>query len=172
MERIERLNEQWYEYVAKKSNYFFGEEKVSLADFAELAKNTFELIKSANQDYIYKNTMPEDSFAVLDYLRLISLIAQYTPYDDADDESEDRVFSVTCLVAHELLDFAVSFERVLFSNGKRSLALTEEKASGVLQIISDDLWIREDANLTKRIFEYNVYKADFSELFELAKALL
>ena len=40
--------------VELRNPYIFGDEEISLSEFSELFKDTFEIIKTAKNDFIYK----------------------------------------------------------------------------------------------------------------------
>ncbi len=158
MERIKDLNEKWDKYVENKNAYSSGNEEILLNDFAELVKNTFEVITNVKMNYIEKQVMPENTWNVHSYLELISLLSEYAPnYDIFEDKSRDLVFSVTYMIVDSLKFYAT---------------YPDVTISGLLWIYPEYYSLREDAHIDKDEFIYDIYDADFSELFEFAKALL
>ena len=67
----------------------------------------------------------------------------------SDDESEDRIFTVTCLIAQGLKDFATGIDSIEIDQGKSTYSLTEEKASGNLWIYGDSFWFLEDSSCSE-----------------------
>ncbi len=175
MERLIELIKAWDQYVYDRNLYSFGDKEISVPDFTRLAKETFEITKKAKEEYIYKKTIPEDPYETLLYLTLISFVSQYTIYDNMNDESDGNVFTVTCIVAHGLTEFARNMDTVIISeNEERTYEIDEKVSAG-------DLFIRRDSfrfdpeNITdgemEKVYRYNVYDADFSELEELAQKI-
>ena len=70
--RISKISSIWAEKVELRNPYIFGDEEISLSEFSELFKDTFEIIKTAKNDFIYKGIFPSDTITVLDYIELIA----------------------------------------------------------------------------------------------------
>lgn len=169
-ERIEHVYDAWVTQIESRNGYKFGETVIDLNAFADLVKETFEIIKEAKLQYIYRSTFPDDTHAVFNYLQLFSKIAQYSTYDYDGDESEDHAFTATCLVAQKLVDYAVYSDGAMNNGGKLEYFDTEETLAGELVILRADYpYFTEEIN--DDLYVYNVYTGDFSEVLKLAKEL-
>ena len=169
-DKIECVLYAWVEQIDSRNAYKFGETAIDLNAFADLVKETFEIIKEAKLQYIYRSAYPEDAHAVFTYLQLFSKVAQYSTYDYDGDESEDRTFTATCLVAQKLVDYAVYSDGAMNNGGRLEFFDTEETLAGKLVIIRADYPYFTD-EISDDIYIYNVYTGDFSEVLKLAKEL-
>ena len=174
-EDVKKLREEWADYVNRRNPFSFGEEEIDLDDFKELAKRTFEVIKQAKETYLYRNCLPEDITLTLQYLELLSVFSQYTYYDNMEDESDNRIFTATCLVAEGLRDFAVFLDDIKLEENKRVYFIDDETASGNLFFYRDDYPFIEgrisDEEL-KKVYKYNIYEGDLTKLIELANSMI
>lgn len=91
-DKIERVYDDWAEQIDLRNAYKFGNTSIDLDAFAALVKDTFEIIKEAKLQYIYRSAYPCGPHAVFDYLQMLSRIAQYSTYDYDGDESEEHAF--------------------------------------------------------------------------------
>ena len=172
---VGKVEERWGDYVDMRNSYAFCDEDIDLEDFKELVKETYDIIKAAKVKYIYSNKMPEDVRLIFDFLRMLSTLSQYTVYDDSEDESTDKIFTATTLVAQGLVSLSIWCDDIRLKDGKRVYFLDEEKAKGEL------LWNRLDFPYTKKQLEegnldknytYNVYEGDLTQFIELANRLI
>lgn len=174
-EELNELTQNWEYYVDNRNPFSFGDEQIDLDDFRELVKKTFEVIKQAKQTYIYRNCLPEDVLLTFEYLDLLSVFSQYKYYDNMEDESTDKIFTATCLVARALRNFAVYFDSCEYKENKREYFIDDETAAGNLFLRRDDFpfYLEEisDEELNKS-YRYNVYNCDFTEFIELANSLI
>ena len=161
MKNTNELIEKWVEYVGLRNSYTFGDEDVSLEDFAELARDTYEVIKKA-REYVFENNLPKAT-EVFSYLSLVSEISKYTTYDCTEDESDDKTFTATCLVALGLVEYA--------TNG------AEESSGGNINYLYNKMlgeaivFFGKAEDGAKNVFTYNVYTGDFSGVLELAQMM-
>ena len=169
-DKIECVHDAWVEQIDSRNAYKFGETAIDLDAFADLVKETFEIIKEAKLQYIYRSTYPDDTHTVFNYLQLFSKIAQYSTYDYDGDESDNRAFTATCLVAQRLVDYAVYSDGAMNNGGKLEYFDTEETLAGELVILRADYPYFTD-EINDDIYIYNVYTGDFSEVLKLAKEL-
>ena len=173
-EYVKELREAWDEYIDSRSAYSFGDEEIDTEDYKALVKKTFDVIKQAKEDYLYRNRLPEDINATMEYLDLLSKVSQFTFYDNMEDESENRVFTAVCLVAQGLRDFAVcpdAFE--ITQNGSRYY-IPDETAAGNLYLYRDSYPYIDDEitdEELEKVYCYNVYDGDLTEFLELANSL-
>lgn len=171
MKDVQELINKWDEYYRYRNSFLFGEERVSLDDFAELAEDTFEYFKYVKENYIYieKAADPCDTFK---FLELLSSVSEYIIYDNAQDESENCAFTATCLIAEELKFYFLYRYDYLNKNGKRFLLENEIDGAGNFCLCRGDypFYNETDEELNKT-YKYNVYEKDFSEVIELAKAI-
>ena len=170
IEKIGRVYVAWLEQIDLRNAYKFGKTAVDLNAFATLVKDTFEIIKEAKLQYIYRSAYPDDTHAVFDYLQLFSKIAQYSTYDYDGDESEEYAFTATCLVTQRLVDYAVYSDGAMNNGGKLEFFDSEETLAGEFVILRADYpYFTEECD--DGIYIYNVYTGDFSEVLKLAKEL-
>ena len=169
-DKIERVYDAWVEQIDSRNAYRFGETAIDRNAFADLVRDTFEIIKEAKLQYIYRSAYPSDPHDTFDYLQMLSKIAQYSAYDYDGDESDNCAFTATCLVAQRLVDYAVYSDGAMNNDGKLELFDSKETLAGKLVIARADYpYFTED--LYDGVFVYNVYKGDFTEVLKLAKEL-
>lgn len=150
---IFELNLKWQNEVDNRNPYVFGEEPIDTVKFAELFKETFEAIKKHKNNLI-NGVLPEDKLEIFNYTRLLCTLSQYTMYDCLEDESEHKLFTVTCEIAQELVHYGVCSDH-------------EETQKGVLRFpliagIEDNI---DNENL-EDAFIYDIYKGDFKDIIE------
>lgn len=169
--KISEIVSIWKDKVEHRNPYTFGEEDISLSEFSELFKDTFEIIKKAKNDFIYKGALPEDTYTTLDYLDLITALSKYITYDCVDDESESKTFTATCLVAQKLVEYAT------YCSGFRSLETgkyeyfdSDEIKQGSLTFLRADYPYYSDDFFDKS-YEYRIYDGNFDQILELASQL-
>lgn len=173
-EAINQTLKLWENQVELRNAYTFGEEDILLDEFAKLFKDTFEIIRTAKNEFIYKNIAPADSVVSLAYLELLTTLSKYMTYDCMNDESEDKKFTVTCLVAQKLADYATSkggFEIV----GKTSICFdSDDEKQGVFTFFRDDYPFYDsdfDEDDEMKTYLYNIYDGNFEEVLNLASQL-
>ena len=171
LEQIEKIREAWEEEVELRNAYTFGDEIVPLEEFAGLFKDTFEIIRTAKNDFIFKRIAPKDARDALDYLGLLTVLSKYCIYDCTDDESEDKAFTATCLVAQKLVEYATSWGggRKTEDGGIEGLDYEEER-QGSFTFYRDDYPFYDEEE-SEGCYTYNVYEADFAEVLELAATI-
>lgn len=159
------LESKWNYQINMRNPYVFGEEKVDLNDFAELFKQTFKAIKETKNDYI-NGTFPEDNLEIFEYNRFLCTLSKYTTYDCLQDESEENLFTVTCLIAEKLLHFANHFEKYEYIGNKRLCFDNENTENGIFSFY---LYLEDCNTITEtKIYCYDIYKGDYSEIIEFA----
>lgn len=117
------LNE-WGDLVYMKNPYQFGEE-IDMEKFTSVLKQTYEWICELKGKIISGQSNADEMFA---FSKLISVMSQYIPDTCTDDESENHLFTVTCMLTEALLDFATSAgdiktvegETIVTADGKNS----------------------------------------------------
>ncbi len=162
---LDRLRFDWYQLYNNRNLYLCGVEKINLKDFKNLAEKTFEAIKYAKEEYIYNNKYPDNISMLFVYMGLLNYVSAYALCADAEeDESADRTFTATCLVAKGLSFFSGTLDPQIQTENGMKYVMDEEVASGTIYENNFDL------NPPKR-FRYNFHEGDFSEFIELAKSL-
>ena len=163
------LIHRWKRNVNRKNSYVFGEEDVDLEDFRDLVKQTFEVIKTAKNEHIFKNTYPEVC-DVIDFIELISIVSQYGIDDQTvSDESKNCAFTATVLIAEELRLYAnrYHFDR----DGEKNVYSDEvENSSGDLTF-ELSFYVNLEDGEADRMYTYNVYDGNFDEILEFAKRI-
>lgn len=165
-----KLECKWRNKVDLRNPYVFGEEPIDLKEFAELFKETFEAIKEAKQNYV-NGIFPEDKLEIFEYIEMLCQLSKYTMYDCLQDESEENFFTVTCLIAQQLLEYANNFECYEYTEEGRNFFDNEDTEKGILKFfiypeINED---SENPMLDSEeptIFTYDIYKCDFTEIIK------
>lgn len=161
---------KWKDKVDSRNPYVFGEEPIDLKEFAELFKETFETIKETKHNYI-NGIFPEDKLEIFEYIGVLCELSKYTIYDCLQDESEENLFTVTCLVAQQLLEYANDFECYQYTEKGRICFDNEDTEKGILKFfiypeIDEDsehpMLDSEEADM----FIYDIYKGDFTEIIK------
>ena len=161
IKRIYKALDEWEHKVDLRNPYTCAMEEIVLADFAELFKDTYEIIKTIKNEYMHKNILP-DSFTQFEYLRLLTTLSKYMTYDIVEDESDDRKFSATCIIAQKLVEYATW-----------GLMDNKEESQGIFSFCRDDYPYYGDIPKEpgNTYYKYDVYRADFTEVLELAAQL-
>ena len=185
-EAINQTIRMWENQVELKNAYTFGNEDILLDEFAKLFKDTFEIITTAKNEFIYKNIAPVDSAVSFAYLKLLTLLSKYMTYDCMDDESEDKKFTTTCLVAQKLVDYATSTGGYEIVGGRVCKTSTciddDDERQGVFTFFREDYpfyaygdfdekdkELRDSHNIYG--YSYNIYDGNFEEVLNLASQL-
>lgn len=169
-EKIDKLQNAWLEQVESRNSYKFATSEVCLDTFADLVKDTFEIIKYVKNQYLYASAYPEDPYDTVSYLQLLCALSQYSTYDYDGDESDDLKFTATCLVAQKLVEYAIYHSGSTNTGGTLKFFDTEDALSGKLCFFRDDYPFFSDEFSTET-YHYEVYKGDFTEVLRLAKEL-
>ncbi len=171
-ERLTESVEAWREKVELRNLMTFGEEDISLDEFAELFKNTFEIIRYAKNEFVFKGIMPDNIYETMEYLDLLANLSKYTTYDCTEDESEDKCFTATCLIAQNLLEYATSVSVTQFyENGTAEYYDSEDEKQGILNFYRDDYQFNDDDEVSHEKYVYNIYDGDFEEVLELVSQI-
>ena len=104
---ISQIIHGWEDRFLLRNAYKSGATEMVLSDFSQLVLRTFEAIRRANNAYVFPCAVPENSLAILNYLKLISGLSQYAACDCTDDASKDMAFTASCLIAKLLVDYAL-----------------------------------------------------------------
>ena len=149
--------------VEHRNPYTFGDEDISLPEFSELFKDTFEIIKKLKNDFIYKGAFLEDALTTLNYLDLIATLSKYMTYDCMDDESEGKAFTAACLVAQKLVEYATF--------GSFECRDSDDIQQGILTFHREDYPFFYADDFSYESYEYRIYGGDFDEVLGLALQL-
>ena len=103
-ETYQAIVNDWSDIVDMKNPYQFGEE-IDMEQFSSILKQTYEWICELKGKIISGQSTAAETFAFAD---LISIMSQYIPDTCTDDESEDHLFTVTCMLTEALLEFATN----------------------------------------------------------------
>ena len=157
------IRERWEEYLDCRNSYSFGKKDVPLEDIAELIKFSYIAIRETRTLFIEQKKYPDDSSHSRNaYVHMIATISQYCAYDNTADYSVELAFTASCLAAYGLWHYAVFGDLFNFNS-----------IPGVLAVDRTDFWYYDDLPEEKldRIYNYNVFDADFSELKEMAETM-
>ena len=147
---IFELSLKWQNEVDNRNPYVFGEEPIDTVKFAELYRETFEVIKKHKNDLI-NGILPEDKLEIFDYISLLCTLSQYNMYDCLEDESEHKLFTATCEIAQELVHYGVCSDH-------------EETQKGIFRFPLIE-GVKDDID-TEDGFIYDIYKGDFKDIIE------
>jgi len=94
---------EWSNWVEMKNPYQFGD-PIDMEDFQSLLKTTFKWVRKIKNDILNNQSNTTD---ILNYVEVVSLMSRYTPDTCTEDESEEKLFTATCLLASALVDFCI-----------------------------------------------------------------
>lgn len=100
---IDEIKNAWFDLAETKNSYQFGEDPIDMKNFQFLLKKTYNFISTVKKDILDNKT---NSTEILDYVELISIMSRYVADTCAADESEEYLFTVTCLLTSALVDFS------------------------------------------------------------------
>ena len=156
---IEEIIIDWYDWVRKKDDYLFADDKPSEKEFLDLVEDTYTIIKDVHCTYIKNNTLPP---YIEQYFSLISIISRYGYFDDIMTGIDNRLYIVTCIIAKGLTELAVHNRGIIGEKeGTMFFCGLDFRSEGVLV---------SHKELMKDYF-YNVHDKDISEFKELVYLL-
>lgn len=116
-EYYQDIVEDWNDLVYMKNPYQFGEE-IDMDEFLAVLKKSYEWICKLKGKFLNGQSNADEIFA---FSKLISVISQYIPDTCTNDESDNHLFTVTCMLAEALIDFATSADDIKTVEGETIL---------------------------------------------------
>ncbi len=171
-ERLKNAIIAWEEKVSLRNAYVYGNEDVSLTEFAGLFKETFEIIKTAKNKYIYKKAVPEDEKVSFEYLRLLTVMSKYVPFGGPQDESKNNAYTATALITEKLIEYTTCVYGYMYIDGVVTCVDDDSNHQGTFFFIREDYPYESGIEeREKGRYSYNVYDGNFDEVLELASQI-
>lgn len=101
---INEIHTEWSNWVDMKNPYQFGN-PMDMKDFQSLLKATYKWARKIKYDILNNQSNTTD---ILNYVTVVSLMSRYIPDTCTRDESEEELFTATCLLASGLVDFCTN----------------------------------------------------------------
>ena len=163
MDKIQELINRWYYYLDFKKDFYFGDDEISLEEYADLVEETFYVIKEMHS-HIQKGDFTEENYQKMPgYIELVSIIARYGE-PGSTDESEEYRFTTTRLIAVTLAELGAYYS--LLDPMGEGLTVSRRYAEDVIvSIMGYDNGIERDLC-------FDLKKKDFSDFQELARVLM
>lgn len=100
---IVQIIAEWSNWVEMKNPYQFGE-PIDMEDFQSLLKTTYIWASNIKRDILNNQSNSSD---ILNYVEIVSVMSRYIPDTCIEDESEEKLFTATCLLTSALVDFCI-----------------------------------------------------------------
>lgn len=167
-EYYQDIVEDWNDLVYMKNPYQFGEE-IDMDEFLAVLKKTYEWICKLKGKFLNGQSNADEIFA---FSKLIYVISQYIPDTCTNDESENHLFTVTCMLAEALIDFATSADDIKTVEGETILKADGKDGSHKIMYYSDGMVTvyKNEPTGDSQFSEYNdgylVYDFDIGDYSE------
>lgn len=148
--------------------YQFGEE-IDMDEFLTVLKKSYEWICKLKGKFLNGQSNADEIFA---FSKLISVISQYIPDTCTDDESDNHLFTVTCMLAEALIDFATSADDIKTVEGETILKADGKDGSHKIMYYPDGMVTvyKNEPTGDSQFSEYNdgylVYDFDIGDYSE------
>lgn len=119
--KIDGIIAEWSNRVEMKNSYQFGY-VIDMEDFQSLLKTTFNWVRKIKNDIINNQSSAADIF---NYAEVVSVMSRYIPDTCAEDESEEKIFTATCLLVSALVDFCIDSSQDCIGNSSEIIFLPE-----------------------------------------------
>lgn len=167
-EYYQDIVEDWNDLVYMKNPYQFGEE-IDMDEFLAVLKKSYEWICKLKGKFLNGQSNADEIFA---FSKLIYVISQYIPDTCTNDESENHLFTVTCMLAEALIDFATSADDIKTVEGETILKADGKDGSHKIMYYSDGMVTvyKNEPTGDSQFSEYNdgylVYDFDIGDYSE------
>ena len=167
-EYYQDIVEDWNDLVYMKNPYQFGEE-IDMDEFLTVLKKSYEWICKLKGKFLNGQSNADEIFA---FSKLISVISQYIPDTCTNDESENHLFTVTCMLAEALIDFATSADDIKTVEGETILKADGKDGSHKIMYYPDGMVTvyKNEPTGDSQFSEYNdgylVYDFDIGDYSE------
>ncbi len=167
-EYYQDIVEDWNDLVYMKNPYQFGEE-IDMDEFLAVLKKSYEWICKLKGKFLNGQSNADEIFA---FSKLISVISQYIPDTCTNDESENHLFTVTCMLAEALIDFATSADDIKTVEGETILKADGKDGSHKIMYYPDGMVTvyKNEPTGDSQFSEYNdgylVYDFDIGDYSE------
>lgn len=155
VDRVDALIDAWRDFVDMKNPYQFGNDVIDMERFQSVLKQTYDDICELKGGFIRGQS---NAGAIFRFAELISVMAQYIPDTCTDDESEECVFTVTCLLTGALIFFATHGDDFVLDG--ETIATDGKNCPHKIFYLSDDI----DGCLV-----YDFETGDYSDFSDYAK---
>lgn len=158
------IAEKWYNWASDANPYIFGEKELDKEEFRHLIEETYLFFKKVNRslDVPWKEDEIKTNKRNVQYMHeVLSFIGEYVAEQCTEDESEDKVFTASCLVARALVNFAIKDYDEYYDGGKEPLLYYHP-----------EWWIydiMDSSNEDYRVYSYDYNDGDMSDMLILAK---
>lgn len=138
-------------------------------EFLAVLKKSYEWICKLKGKFLNGQSNADEIFA---FSKLISVISQYIPDTCTNDESENHLFTVTCMLAEALIDFATSADDIKTVGGETILKADGKDGSHKIMYYPDGMVTvyKNEPTGDSQFSEYNdgylVYDFDIGDYFE------
>lgn len=167
------LKRSWENYVEHRNSFVYGYSEIDLNDFADLVQDTFDFFKYVKDNYLFPGKAPKSPVDTFSFLKVLFYVSQYRNYDNAQDESENFIFTVTGLISEGLADFLINPSCFSYNaDGTRICEDSEDAAKGNFYFCRDNYPYSDEVTdeELRKTYRYNVYEKDFTEILELAES--
>lgn len=167
-EYYQDIVEDWNDLVYMKNPYQFGEE-IDMDEFLAVLKKSYEWICKLKGKLLNGQSNADEIFA---FSKLISVISQYIPDTCTNDESDNHLFTVTCMLAEALVDFATSADDIKTVEGETILKTDGKDGSHKIMYYPDGMVTvyKNEPTGDSQFSEYNdgylVYDFDIGDYSE------
>ena len=166
MEKMGKVYSKWEEHIELRFAYAARDEYMPMNLFPELFRETFELIREINNEYIYQGKTFKDASVTMAYIDLIALISKYVIYNGVEDNSFRKYFTATSLITEGLIRYATRVGQYRFPDNNTVVYCdTDEEHNGIFEFDSGDYCV-DDEESTVHI--YNVYNSNIEDMVALA----
>ena len=174
MDKIQELINRWYYYLDFKMDFYFGDDEITLEEYADLVEETFYVIKEMHS-HIQKGDFVEENYQKMPgYIELVSIIARYGE-PGSTDESEEYRFTTTRLIAVTLAELGANYS-LLDPMGEGlmvSRTLDEDVIVSKMRRVENTIVSKMGYdNGIERDLCFDLKKKDFSDFQELARVLM
>ena len=138
-------------------------------EFLTVLKKSYEWICKLKGKFLNGQSNADEIFA---FSKLISVISQYIPDTCTNDESDNHLFTVTCMLAEALIDFATSADDIKTVEGETILKADGKDGSHKIMYYPDGMVTvyKNEPTGDSQFSEYNdgylVYDFDIGDYSE------
>ena len=158
------IAKMWYYRTFDANPYVFGEKDFDKEDFRSIIEKTYLFFKgvkeSLNTPWDEKNA-EENKKNVQSMFEILFYIGEYVAEQPMEDESEDKIFTASCLIARALMLFAKHDINEYYDGGEEPLLYYHP-----------EWWkytIMSKTSEAYRVYTYDFRNGDMSDMLTLAK---
>ena len=167
--KIGEAYSKWEEHIDLRFDYASGDAFIPINEFPALFQITFEVIREVNNKYLFESIATKDPTDMMSYMSLLTFISKYVVYDRVEDNSLNKYFTVTSVIAEKLLDYATRVGEYHHPDNDTVVYRdTDEEHRGIFEFWSDDYPPYEAVGGERTKHFYKIYFRDFSDIAALA----